>query len=152
MATSKKGATNAKKTTKKAATKPVKKVSTKKTEQFRTTQKKKVFLKALRECLGIITVAANAAQISRRQVYTWRYEDEQFALDMEDILEEQIDFVENSMLTQIKKGDSSLTQFYLKTKAKHRGYVERTEIVNKNVDEFDEMTDEELAEFIKKNS
>ena len=42
-----------------------------------------------------------------------------------------IDFVESKMFKKIDKGDKgseSLMIFYLKTKAKHRGYIERQEV------------------------
>ena len=40
-----------------------------------------------------------------------------------------IDLSEASLLRQIQNNNTSATIFYLKTKGKNRGYVERTEIM-----------------------
>jgi hypothetical protein len=44
----------------------------------RTEAKKAAFLLAFADC-GVITIAARAAKVDRRQVFTWRQDDEQFA-------------------------------------------------------------------------
>jgi hypothetical protein len=45
-----------------------------------------------------------------------------------DIQESAVDFAESSLHQQIKDKVPSSTIFYLKTKGKHRGYVEKQEI------------------------
>ena len=47
---------------------------------------------------------------------------------VKDIENVALDFAESQLHQQIGKGIPSSTMFYLKTKGKHRGYVERTEI------------------------
>lgn len=42
------------------------------------------------------------------------------------------DFVENQLLKAIKAGNITAIIFYLKTQAKDRGYVERSEVTGKN--------------------
>ena len=46
--------------------------------------------------------------------------------------ETTIDFVESQLLKNINEGDTTSIIFFLKTKAKHRGYVERQEISGAN--------------------
>jgi len=45
----------------------------------------------------------------------------------EEANERTIDMVEGQLLTQIKRGNITAIIFFLKTKAKHRGYIERHE-------------------------
>ena len=52
--------------------------------------------------------------------------------DLKDVLsdarESAIDFVESSLMKAIEGGNVTAMIFYLKTQAKHRGYVERQEV------------------------
>ena len=89
---------------------------------------KKDFLDALERSLGVVTTAAKACNISRRTHYRWLEEDEEYADMVRDIQESAIDFAESSLHQQIKDKVPSSTIFYLKTKGKHRGYVEKQEI------------------------
>ena len=53
------------------------------------------------------------------------------------------------MHKQINEGNTSATIFFLKTKGKKRGYVERQEfeVVENDID-FSNITDEDLQKFI----
>jgi len=42
--------------------------------------------------------------------------------------ERMIDFAESKLYQNIKAGDNTAIIFYLKTQAKHRGYIERSEL------------------------
>lgn len=90
--------------------------------------KKETILKALEKSLGIVTVACKNADIPRSTFYKWLKEDEQFARDVKDIENIALDFAESHLHTQIKDNSTSATIFYLKTKGKNRGYIERQEI------------------------
>ena len=92
-----------------------------------TAHKKKIFLEALETTLGVITQACKATGVGRRSVYEWRDKDPQFRQDMDDITEVAIDFAESQLFKQIQQGNTTATIFYLKTKGKERGYVERQE-------------------------
>lgn len=96
-------------------------------EQKRTIVAKKEMIAALRANLGVVTPALKAANVSRTAYYEWLKEDEQFRNDVEHCGEETLDFAENALLKQIKGGNPTSTIFYLKTKGKKRGYVERVE-------------------------
>ena len=90
--------------------------------------KKEAFIKAYRESLGVVVHACKTADISRRTYYNWLESDEEFRQAVEDVGEEALDFAENALKKKIREGDTTATIFYLKTKGKKRGYIERTEI------------------------
>ena len=90
--------------------------------------KKESLLKALEQSLGVVTVACKKADIPRSTYYKWLNEDEEFAKEVKDIENIALDFVESKLFENIRDGKTSETIFYLKTKGKNRGYVERQEI------------------------
>jgi len=90
--------------------------------------KKESILKALESSLGVVTVACKKADIPRSTYYKWLKEDKDFALAVEDIVNIALDFAESQLHSQIGDGNTSATIFYLKTKGKKRGYIERQEI------------------------
>ena len=51
---------------------------------------------------------------------------------VEEITERSIDNIESSLYKNALEGDTTSIIFYLKTKGKNRGYVERTELTGKN--------------------
>lgn len=83
------------------------------------------FLEALAAASGIVLTACEAVNISRSTFYRWMKTDGEFAERVDEILEEQIDFVEGKLLKSIKEGDTTAIIFYLKTKGKKRGYSEK---------------------------
>ncbi len=89
---------------------------------------KKEYLTALEKNLGVITSACKASNIPRRTVYNWLQKDEKFKVAVDDIQEVALDYVESKLLSNIKAGDTTAIIFYLKTKGKSRGYIERKEI------------------------
>lgn len=94
----------------------------------KTEQSKVKVLEALEKSLGIVTTACKIAQVSRTQFYQWVKDDEDFAAKVQDMENITLDFAESQLHKQIKDGSTSATIFYLKTKGKQRGYVERQEI------------------------
>jgi len=90
--------------------------------------KKESVLKALEQSLGVVTMACKQAKVPRSTYYKWLNEDEDFATQVKDIENVALDFAESQLHKQIGKGVPSSTMFYLKTKGKHRGYIERTEV------------------------
>tara|TARA_R110000737_G_scaffold344627_1_gene372001 strand:- start:17 stop:379 length:363 start_codon:yes stop_codon:yes gene_type:complete len=91
--------------------------------------KKESMLKALEKSLGIVTVACNNVEIHRSTFYKWMNEDEEFAKQVKDIDNIALDFAESHLHKQIREYNSTAaTIFYLKTKGKKRGYIERQEI------------------------
>ena len=90
--------------------------------------KKESILKALEKSLGVVTVACRKAQIPRGTYYKWLKEDLDFANEVKDIENVALDFAESQLHKQIQENSTAATIFYLKTKGKKRGYIERQEI------------------------
>jgi predicted DNA-binding transcriptional regulator AlpA len=113
-------------------------------------QHKKALLEALESSLGVVTSACKKVGVGRTTFYNYVNSDEEFAKAVQDIENVALDFAESQLHQQIKTGNATSTIFYLKTKGKKRGYVERMENVNtnKNLD-LSNLTDEELQERLK---
>ena len=90
--------------------------------------KKESILKALERSLGVVSVACANADIPRSTFYKWCREDKEFEKAVRDIDNIALDFVESQLHSQIKDGNTSATIFFLKTKGKKRGYIERSEV------------------------
>jgi len=116
----------------------------------KTEQHKKAVLEALEQSLGVVTSACKKVGIGRTTFYGWLADDEEFAKQVKDIENVALDFAESQLHQQIKSGNPTSTIFYLKTKGKKRGYIERmeTENTNKNLD-LSNLTDEELEARLK---
>ena len=90
--------------------------------------KKEAMLQALENSLGVVTVACKSANIPRSTYYKWLKEDKEFADQVKEIENIALDFAESQLHTQIKDGSTPATIFYLKTKGKKRGYIEKQEL------------------------
>jgi len=93
-----------------------------------STDKKKAMLEALEKSLGVITQACKVVGIDRKTHYNWMKADEEYKTAVEELSEVAIDFAESHLHKLIKDGNPAATIFFLKTKGKGRGYVERQEI------------------------
>lgn len=99
------------------------------TQQDVTTKnRKKAMIDALRKTLGVVTPACDIAGINRITYYRWMEKDAKFREQVRDIDNIALDFAESQLHKQIKNGEVSSTIFYLKTKGKSRGYIEKSEI------------------------
>lgn len=85
-------------------------------------------IEALEKSLGVVTTACKTVGIARQTHYEWYREDAEYKKAVDDVADIAIDFAESQLHKQIQNGEVSSTIFYLKTKGKKRGYVERTEI------------------------
>lgn len=94
----------------------------------KTDTTKKAMLSALEKSLGVVTTACKSVGISRETHYKWLREDESYKESVDDLVNVALDFAETQLHKQISKGNPTSTIFYLKTKGKNRGYVERQEI------------------------
>lgn len=102
--------------------------SNNKPERLSTRTKKAAMLRALEASLGVIHPACMAVGIERKTHYRWLETDPKYKMAVEDIANIALDFAEGKLHTQIKSNNTTATIFYLKTKGKARGYVERTEV------------------------
>lgn len=101
-------------------------------------------IEALEKSLGVVTTACKSVGIARQTHYEWFKEDENYRRAVEDIADVALDFAESKLHKQIEQGDTTACIFYLKTKGKKRGYVERQEIAahvdtSKKPSWFDEL-------------
>lgn len=85
-------------------------------------------LEALDKSLGIVSTAAKTAGIDRTTHYNWLKEDPEYKAAVDQIQESVIDFAESHLYKLIKEGNPAANIFYLKTKGKSRGYIERQEV------------------------
>tara|TARA_R110002020_G_scaffold194059_6_gene394651 strand:- start:196 stop:549 length:354 start_codon:yes stop_codon:yes gene_type:complete len=90
--------------------------------------KKESVLEALEKSLGVVTTAVKSVGIARSTYYKWLKEDEDFAKKVKDIENIALDFAESQLHSQMSNGNTSATIFYLKTKGKRRGYIEKSEL------------------------
>ena len=90
--------------------------------------KKEILIKCLHNNHGNIKEACESANIPRRTYYNWIEKDDKFKEQVEDAKEALVDYVESKLISKITDGDTTSIIFFLKCKAKDRGYTERTEL------------------------
>ena len=88
---------------------------------------------AMEKSLGVISKACKMADISRETYYTWYKEDKEFRKYAEQTKELAKDFVESNLHKQIGSGNAVSTIYYLKCKAKDRGYGDDGSQVSQNI-------------------
>jgi transposase-like protein len=93
-----------------------------------TNTRKQAMLAALEKSLGVVTTAARQVGIERTTHYVWMKEDEDYKRAVESLEDVALDFAESKLHSLIQNEDTAATIFYLKTKGKKRGYIERQEI------------------------
>lgn len=137
---------------------------------------KKNMLVAMNLTAGMVSVASKQANIDRKTHYNWLKDDHEYATEIDHIREDLLDLVESKLLELINgakkeviisrrateddprtqeivslrdKPDNISAIFFLKTKGKLRGYVEKQEIdftgklgYEPNID-LDVLSDEE---------
>lgn len=112
------------------------------------------FIRVLKAKAGNISETAKALKVDRRSIYFWKEQDPAFKQAIEDQTESLIDFAESKLLTSINNGSDTATIFFLKTKGKSRGYIEKSEVDHTTRGEslnkgYEKLTDEELENKIK---
>lgn len=90
--------------------------------------KKEGLIKALEKSLGVVTVACKKMGIPRSTYYKWYKEDKEFRKEVDELTNVSLDFAESQLHKQIEDGSTAATIFYLKTKGKGRGYIEKSEL------------------------
>ena len=114
-------------------------------------EKQRRLLQALRKSLGIVSTACRMADVSINTYKHWLATDEWFRSRVEDVDALVLDFAESKLHELIAKGNVASTIFFLKTRAKHRGYVERIETVASEDEyskrlEIDQLSEQTLLE------
>lgn len=85
-------------------------------------------IKALEQSLGVVTTACKKVKCNRSTFYKYYNNDPKFKAEVDAIQDIALDFVESKLFEQIKDDNTTATIFYLKTKGRKRGYIERQEI------------------------
>lgn len=116
------------------------------TSSNRSNNKKEIMLTCLKNSMGIVSTACEKADIARKTHYEWYNNDPDYSAAVDAIQESCIDFAESKLMELINgakhevataKGEVLQIQdgpnptaciFYLKTKGKKRGYVEKSEL------------------------
>jgi hypothetical protein len=91
-------------------------------------QYKKMLIEAMEQCHGIVSDACKSVGVSRVTYYDYYKNDSDFKTEVDEIENVVLDYVEGKLFKLIEKGDVASTLFYLKTKGKGRGYIEKSEI------------------------
>jgi ACT domain-containing protein len=88
---------------------------------------KKALLKALEKSMGIVSKACKIVDLDRSTFYKYYNEDEEFKNDVDNMQDYVLDFAESKLLENIKDKKETSIIFYLKTKGRKRGYIEKIE-------------------------
>ena len=116
----------------------------------KTDVNKKGMVEAMEKALGVVTTACKIVGISRETHYRWIKEDEEYRNQINDIENIALDFAESKLHEQINEGSVPSIIFYLKTKGKKRGYVERQEIdTTIKQPDFSNLTTDEILDLLR---
>jgi hypothetical protein len=108
---------------------------------------KKAMLEALEASLGVVSTACKEVGISRETHYRWTREDEEYRRSVEELEGVALDTAESKLHEAIQGGNIVAIIFYLKTKGKVRGYVERSEVsVSKGKPDLSGLSDKEIMD------
>ncbi len=91
---------------------------------------KQKLLEALERSLGIVTSACKDVGVSRDTFYRYYNEDNDFKKSVDDINNITLDFAETQLLKKIKEGSERSILFYMKYKARLRGYSDSIDITS----------------------
>ena len=116
----------------------------------RVKKKHEAFIHIFENSLGNISTACEKIGMSRGNFYVWMNAYPLFKERINEISESLLDFTETQLLLNIKDRKEASIFFMLKTKGKSRGYIERTEVIEKQVSRFDDLSDDELDKQIDK--
>jgi hypothetical protein len=88
---------------------------------------KPVIIQQLREASGIVAVAAQRMNVSRRTLSNWIREDEELQQILQDCRDEILDVAEGQLVVAIKAGSEKSVHFALRTIGRSRGYGDRVD-------------------------
>jgi hypothetical protein len=77
---------------------------------------------------GLLAPAAESIGIARSTIYDRAKKSEAIRTAIDEARETMIDKAESKLFESVEARDAWAVQFYLKTQAKNRGYVERSEL------------------------
>jgi hypothetical protein len=89
---------------------------------------KTAMVQAMEKSLGIVTTACRNVGIGRDTHYRWMRDDNEYRQQIESIEGMALDLAESKLHEEILGGNTAAIIFFLKTKGKKRGYVEKQEV------------------------
>lgn len=89
---------------------------------------KGMMIQAMEKSLGIVTTACRSFGVSRDTHYRWLREDSEYRQAIDSIESMALDLAESKLHQEILNGNTACIIFFLKTKGKKRGYVEKQEV------------------------
>lgn len=91
---------------------------------------KKKFLELYRKKGGNVSATCDAMSIARSNYYKVLNSDPKFEEAIKEVNESLIDFAESMLMSNIKDGKETSIIFFLKSKGKDRGYIEKQEVAS----------------------
>jgi hypothetical protein len=91
---------------------------------------KEMLLVSLEKNLGIVSTACKEVGISRETFYKYLRNDPEFKSKVDEINEITLDFAESQLLKKIEEGSERSILFYMKYKARKRGYTDSIDITS----------------------
>ncbi len=88
-----------------------------------------------------VTATCAALGINRKTFYDWKAKKKKLAEALDDVDESILDWAESKLKEHIDNDDLQALIFFLKTKGKKRGYVEKQEI-DANINQFEKLMQE----------
>lgn len=89
---------------------------------------KKAMIEALEKTLGIVTQACKLVGVSRDSHYRWIKEDPEYKKNVDEVENIVLDFAESKLHKAMNEDNVTATIFFLKTRGKCRGYIEKQEM------------------------
>ena len=110
-----------------------------------TKRLKALFLEGLKKTAGVQQPVVEQLGLTRQTIADWKRNDPEFNAAVEQIQEIALDVVETQLFKNIMRGDTTSIIFYLKTKGRKRGYIEKVDayVESKNHVDLSNLTDEE---------
>lgn len=125
---------------KNALSEPTPATPKKSNEKVTTKARKASMLAALVKTLGIVKTACDLSGVDRATHYKWLNKDEKYKAAVIGISDIALDFVESKLHKSIEQGNIAGIIFYMKTKGKERGYIERKELTGKDGEPLEPAT------------
>lgn len=110
-----------------------------------TKRLKALFLEGLKKTAGVQQPVVEQLGLTRQTIADWKRNDPEFDAEVDQIKEVTLDIVETQLMKKIMSGDTTSIIFYLKTKGRKRGYIEKIDayVENKNRIDLSDITDSE---------
>lgn len=111
------------------------------TQSLKIQQLKNALVQAMEKSLGVVTTACKSVGCDRSTFYEYYKKDEDFKSRIDELKNLTLDFAESQLHKKMQKGDTTAIIFFLKTKGRERGYIEKiehagkfqTEVTNKQI-------------------